>query len=215
MHHRQGNGQSLPLSAGKVLHQGPFLLLQVKGFQQRIEGLGFAGYLSKPVRTRDLLDCINGQISSGASTSRAEMRSERAPQTPAAADIEHARRVLVVEDNAVNQKIAQRFLERLGCNVVLANNGAEGVELLGSERYDLVLMDLQMPEMDGLEATRNIRAAAREIPLLKRIPIVAMTANAMKADLDACIEAGMNGWVTKPIDKVALKAELEKALIRT
>ncbi len=176
---------------------------------QRIEGLGFAGYLSKPVRTRDLLDCINGQISSGASTSRAEMRSERAPQTPAAADIEHARRVLVVEDNAVNQKIAQRFLERLGCNVVLANNGAEGVELLGSERYDLVLMDLQMPVMGGLEAARAIRAMEAGT---MRTPIVALTAHAMSGEMERCLDAGMDDFLTKPLLFERLQQTIDKYL---
>ena len=105
-------------------------------------------------------------------------------------------KVLVVEDNAVNQKVAQRFLERLGCEVVIAANGAAAVEACNAERFALVLMDLQMPVMDGFSATRRIRESE---DFRNRIPIVALTANAMAGQLERCLNADMDGLLTKPI----------------
>jgi two-component system, sensor histidine kinase and response regulator len=115
--------------------------------------------------------------------------------------------VLLVEDNAVNQKVAVRFLERMGCKVRVADNGAEGVRAWGEGRFDLVLMDLQMPVMDGLAATRRIReleAGGRATP------IVALTANAMTGQLERCLEAGMNDVLTKPLQVTRLKDILER-----
>jgi CheY-like chemotaxis protein len=116
--------------------------------------------------------------------------------------------VLLVEDNPVNQKVAVRFLERMGCQVRVADNGAEGVKAYGESRFDIVLMDLQMPVMDGLTATRRIR----EIEALsgKPTPIVALTANAMAGQLERCMEAGMNGFLTKPLEIERLHEILEQ-----
>jgi signal transduction histidine kinase/ActR/RegA family two-component response regulator len=115
-------------------------------------------------------------------------------------DPEHAERhpleILLVEDNAVNQKLALRLLERMGYTADLAANGLEAVQAVQRGRYDLVLMDVQMPEMDGLEATREIVA---RIPQAQRPWIVAMTANAMDSDRERCMEAGMNAYIAKPI----------------
>ena len=119
---------------------------------------------------------------------------------PTALDPEHASRhplrILLVEDNIVNQKLALRLLASMGYQADLATNGLEAIEAVEREPYDLVLMDVQMPEMDGLEATRRI---AEEIPIERRPWIVAMTANAMDGDREACLEAGMNGYISKPI----------------
>ena len=109
---------------------------------------------------------------------------------------EHPLRILLVEDNVVNQKLAIRLLSRMGYEPDIAANGLEAIEAVERQRYDLVLMDVQMPEMDGLEATRNI---AETVPLSDRPWIVAMTANAMDGDRERCIEAGMNGYISKPI----------------
>jgi two-component system sensor histidine kinase/response regulator len=174
---------------------------------QRIEGLGFAGYLSKPVRTRDLLGCLKGYDSPVSAASRGEAPVV-SPINRTASNV-IPRRVLVVEDNAVNQKIAQRFLERLGCDVVVANNGAEGVEILRSERYDLVLMDLQMPVMGGLEAARAIRATE---PEGARTPIVALTAHAMSGEMERCLDAGMDDFLTKPLLFERLQQTIDKYL---
>jgi CheY-like chemotaxis protein len=105
-------------------------------------------------------------------------------------------RVLLVEDEPVNQKVAQTILTRRGHQVSLANNGKEALALLSRQEFDLILMDVQMPGMDGYEATRLIRGQ----PRWTRIPILAMTANAFSEDRQQCLDAGMNGYLTKPID---------------
>ncbi|MDP1829327.1 MAG: ATP-binding protein [Archangium sp.] len=110
-------------------------------------------------------------------------------------------RVLVAEDNPINQVVASRLLQRLGCEVALAENGAAALELLGKRGFDLVLMDCQMPVLDGLEATREIRASPEP---WRAVPVVALTANAFIEDRTACFCAGMNGFVTKPVHEVGL-----------
>jgi CheY-like chemotaxis protein len=122
-------------------------------------------------------------------------------QTAAAARGAPRMRVLVAEDHEINQRLAMRMLEKLGAAVDLARDGREAVALAAANRYDLVFMDMQMPEMDGLEATRRIRAADGPEA---RLPIVAMTANAMAEDRDRCLGAGMNDFLTKPIDREAV-----------
>jgi CheY-like chemotaxis protein len=115
--------------------------------------------------------------------------------------------VLLVEDNVVNQKVASRFLERLGCEVTVAENGLEAVRAWESSPPDLVLMDVQMPVMDGYTATREIRSkeSARA-----RTPIIALTANALTGQLQRCHEAGMDGLLTKPLEREQLQALLER-----
>jgi len=110
-------------------------------------------------------------------------------------------RVLVVEDNPVNQRVAKLLLEKLGVDVHVAWNGGEAVDALGHRHFDAILMDCQMPEMDGYEATRRIRA---QEPPSRRIPIIAMTANAMKGDRERCLDAGMDDYVSKPVSQTAL-----------
>jgi CheY-like chemotaxis protein/HPt (histidine-containing phosphotransfer) domain-containing protein len=117
--------------------------------------------------------------------------------------------VLLVEDNAVNQKVAVRFLERMGCKVRVADNGAEGVKAWQEGPFDIVLMDLQMPVMDGLTATRKIRELERE-KSVRTTPIVALTANAMSGQLERCLEAGMNGFLTKPLEIARLHEALDR-----
>jgi CheY-like chemotaxis protein len=109
----------------------------------------------------------------------------------------HPLRILLAEDNVVNQKLALRLLQQMGYQADVAHNGAEAVDAVGQRTYDVVLMDVQMPEMDGLEATRRI--VARWPDAAARPRIVAMTANAMQGDREACLAAGMDDYVTKPI----------------
>ncbi len=120
----------------------------------------------------------------------------------------HPLRILLAEDNVVNQKLALRLLQQMGYRADVAANGIEAIESLQRQRYDLVLMDVQMPEMDGLEATRRIVA---HWPANARPRIVAMTANAMQGDREACLAAGMDDYITKPIRVEALTAALQAA----
>jgi two-component system sensor histidine kinase/response regulator len=113
----------------------------------------------------------------------------------------------LVEDNAVNQKVAQRFLERLGCTVTIADNGEQGGKAYLAGAFDIVLMDLQMPVMDGFTATRRIRDAEG---WRARTPIIALTANAMTGQLERCLAAGMDGYLTKPLDVARLRDTLEE-----
>jgi CheY-like chemotaxis protein len=126
-----------------------------------------------------------------------------------------ALRFLVAEDNAVNQRYARALLERNGHSVAVADNGVECLELLADGEFDLILMDMQMPELDGLEATRRIRAS--EVGTDRHIPIIATTANAMRSDEDLCRAAGMDGYVSKPIrpDRLFEAIELVLAAVRT
>jgi two-component system sensor histidine kinase/response regulator len=111
-------------------------------------------------------------------------------------------RVLLVEDNPVNQRVACRMLEKNGHTVVVAGNGREALHALEGQEFDAVFMDVQMPEMDGFEATAAIRELERGTN--RRLPIVALTAHAMIGDRDRCLAAGMDGYLTKPIDSVKL-----------
>jgi CheY-like chemotaxis protein len=107
-------------------------------------------------------------------------------------------RILIAEDNVVNQKLTFRLLERRGHSVVLTSTGLEAIEAFDKERFDLILMDVQMPDMDGLEATLQIRA--REKQTGTHTPIVALTAHALKGDKERCVAAGMDGYINKPIE---------------
>jgi CheY-like chemotaxis protein len=119
--------------------------------------------------------------------------------------LRHPLRILLAEDNAVNQKLALRLLQQMGWRADLAGNGVEVLQSLARQRYDVVLMDVQMPQMDGLEATRRI---VERWPNGERPRIVAMTANAMPSDRQACMAAGMDDFVVKPIRVEALVAAL-------
>ena len=124
----------------------------------------------------------------------------------------HPLRILLAEDNVVNQKLAMRLLQQMGYRADLASNGIEAIECCERQPYDVVLMDVQMPEMDGLEASRRIAA---KWPAGQRPRIVAMTANAMQGDREECLAAGMDDYVTKPIRVDALVQALASVPART
>jgi two-component system sensor histidine kinase/response regulator len=174
----------------------------------RLAALGFAAYLTKPVRVKELLDAVARVMSGGPR----QWQMETQPMitlnmlTQSAAQQRFSGQVLLVEDNFVNQKVAVRFLERLGCTVEVASNGAEGVAACQRRRFDIVLMDLQMPVMDGMTATRKIR----EWETSGHTPIIALTANAMTGDRELCESAGMDGYLTKPIEVERLRDTLRK-----
>jgi CheY-like chemotaxis protein len=117
-------------------------------------------------------------------------------------------RVLLAEDNAVNQRVAARLLERRGHSVVVAEDGRQTVDLARSGEFDIILMDLQMPEMDGFEAAAAIRADQRAAN--RYVPIVAMTASAMSGDREKCLESGMDGYIAKPVDARELISTVER-----
>ena len=119
-----------------------------------------------------------------------------------------ASRVLVVEDNLVNQIVVQAALERVGCHVDLADSGAQGVQAVTQQTYDLVLMDCQMPEVDGYEATRQIRLWEQAQKSARRLPIAALTAHAMDGDREKCEAAGMDDYLSKPMSISALEQVL-------
>jgi two-component system sensor histidine kinase/response regulator len=174
--------------------------------QSDLVAKGFHACITKPVRARELLGCIGRLLTKDAAPEGAPDTPgpTRAPEPAQAAG--YAGRVLVVEDNPVNQKVAQRFLERLGCHVTLADNGAIAVKTYAPARFDLILMDLQMPVMDGYAATQGIRALERG----PRVPIFALTANAMTGQLERCLAADMDGLLTKPLSVDRLRETLER-----
>jgi CheY-like chemotaxis protein len=130
-----------------------------------------------------------------------------APPTAAA----HRRpRILLAEDNVVNQKVAARVLEKEGFVVDVASDGRQAVDAWRRATYDLILMDCQMPQLDGYEATREIRREERETSSVRRIPIIALTAHAMKGAADDCRRAGMDDYLTKPLDREQLRRCLKE-----
>ncbi|HUK01752.1 MAG TPA: PAS domain-containing protein [Steroidobacteraceae bacterium] len=178
------------------------------GNVQRLTELGFAGYLTKPVRGRELRACVERVLNLDAAAATTIPRLiTRGLLATEAGPSRFKGRVLIVEDNAVNQQVARRFLERLGCEVEVAENGLRAVEFCARARYDLILMDVQMPVMDGLAATREIR---RHEDPGSRTPIIALTASAMTDELERCIAAGMDGLLTKPLEPARLGDILER-----
>lgn len=158
----------------------------------RCERLGVAAHLMKPVKQSELLTAIEDSLSAGGRT--APLQPIKAGDaTPQIAPL----RILLAEDGLTNQKLAVALLTRWGHQVEVAANGQEAVHAYERENFDLILMDVQMPEMDGLEATACIRSLEKKTR--RHIPIVAMTARAMKGDREHCLEAGMDGYVAKPI----------------
>jgi len=123
-------------------------------------------------------------------------------------------RILVVEDELINQKVCQKVLEKMGIEVGLAENGQQAIDVLAGDHFDLVLMDCQMPVMDGYEATRAIRAS-EQAGNLPRLPIIALTAHAMRGDREACIDAGMDDYLSKPFEITELQKVLQRRLPKT
>jgi PAS domain S-box-containing protein len=178
----------------------PIVLLSsmgARGTTAEMQARGFAAALTKPVRRAHLLDVVHRVVGQKPRTGA----PQAVPQAPAA-----ALAILVAEDNPVNQTVALQMLRRLGCHAVAVRTGREAVVAVAQERYDAVFMDVQMPEMDGLEATAAIRR--REAEHGGHVPIIAMTAHAMEGDRERCLAAGMDGYVAKPIKMDDLRRAL-------
>jgi CheY-like chemotaxis protein/HPt (histidine-containing phosphotransfer) domain-containing protein len=178
-----------------------------KSGRQELRALGFAGHLSKPMRRAELLATMERVLSHAALEFTQRLRAIVTRDVIVEDHQRRGRTVLLVEDNATNRRVAELFLERAGCEVVLAVDGAEAIAVLEKRRVDLVLMDVQMPVMDGLEATRRIR---EDIAGGARIPIVGLTASALKEQVEACRAAGMDDVIAKPIERERLEAMLER-----
>jgi len=209
MHMPGMDGVQLATCIREAGHTLPLVLFSSLGRQENTSGL-FAASLSKPLHQSQLFDTLvtllSGERASVAAPSVAK------PKLDAGMAAAQPLRILLAEDNVVNQKLALRLLQQMGYRADVASNGIEAIECIERQRYDLVLMDVQMPEMDGLEATRRI--VARWPDATTRPRIVAMTANAMQGDREECLAAGMDDYVTKPIRVEALVAALTQARSR-
>lgn len=178
-----------------------------------MQHIGFAGYLVKPFRQSTLMDVLatvwdakrtETSIKLVTRHTVAEARAAASVVSPDVRPTYHCR-ILVVDDNAVNQKVAAKLLEKLGCAVEVAGNGREAVTMATRLPFDLIFMDCQMPEIDGYEATQILRTRYRST-----VPIVAMTANAMDGDRDKCLAAGMTDYLSKPVVLATLQRILDK-----
>jgi CheY-like chemotaxis protein len=171
--------------------------------------LGISAYLVKPVRQSELLDLICKSLQQGSQQDQGKLlRVRNVPQRAAGPS-----RVLVAEDNMVNQTLARRLLEKRGYTVSVVGDGQAALAALENESFDIVLMDVQMPVMDGFEATASIRR--REQLSGTHIPIVAMTAHAFKGDQEKCLAIGMDAYLSKPIRQQELYATIESVLAPT
>ena len=194
-----------------ILKQPRIIMLTAYGRQEvwsQAEQVGLDGFLVKPVNPSMLLDVIMEVLGKKA-VERTRPLVQVGVDMEALQSIRGAR-VLLVEDNAINQEVAVAILEQAGLVVSLANNGEEAIRKVSESEYDCVLMDMQMPVLDGIEATRRIRKQDR----FDSLPIIAMTANAMAGDRDRCLAVGMNDHVTKPIEPDKLFSALRHWITR-
>jgi signal transduction histidine kinase/CheY-like chemotaxis protein/HPt (histidine-containing phosphotransfer) domain-containing protein len=178
--------------------------LSWKGDQRTVRALGVQAFMTKPVRRDELVAAVSRAIQQRGVVDQAH--SVAAVTAPAALPRFNAH-VLIAEDNPVNVEVAREHLTQVGITVDVAENGLQAIRLLASNRYDLVLMDCQMPQLDGLEATRRLRAIELRTNR-QRIPVIAVTANAYEADRVACLEAGMDDYLSKPFTEQTLVARL-------
>jgi CheY-like chemotaxis protein/HPt (histidine-containing phosphotransfer) domain-containing protein len=226
-------------SLGKAIKEDPDLRdtlmvmmtsLGKRGDAKRLEAIGFAAYLTKPVKQSKLYDCL-ATVLGGALPPVGALGEDRLGKTSQTAlvtrhTISEARRrkirILLAEDNITNPQVAVSILKKLGFRADAVANGQEAIQALETVPYDIVFMDVQMPVMDGFEATRQIRNPPSGPEALKgrrqstvrnhKIPIIAMTAHAMKGDREKCLEAGMDDYISKPVAPGALAEAMEKWL---
>ncbi|MFO7981430.1 MAG: response regulator [Candidatus Aminicenantes bacterium] len=181
-----------------------------RGNTKRLKGIGFSAFLTKPVKQSQLYDRLITILGVDADAAKSQ---ESAPGVHPTINKAHRSkaRILLAEDNLTNQEVAIGILEKLGFSADVVTNGREAVQALEKAPYDLVLMDVQMPEMNGIEATRAIRSGKTGV-LNPKIPIIAMTAHAMKGDRELLIEEGMDDYISKPMAPKILEETLEKWL---
>jgi CheY-like chemotaxis protein len=204
MHMPEMDGMVLSREIRKESPRLPLIMLTSLGWRDPGDGLDYAAFLTKPVKQSSLYNAIVKILS----LQDKKVQSALPVETTFDANFaeQHPLKILLAEDNAVNQKLAIRILGRMGYRVDVAANGLEVLESVERQSYDLILMDVQMPEMDGLEATQLIR---QKFPAHAQPRIVAMTANAMQGDREMCLAAGMDDYVSKPIQVKDLVVALE------
>jgi two-component system sensor histidine kinase/response regulator len=184
----------------------PIILASSDGSEElrrEAQAIGVAVTVMKPIRCHYLLEHLRRSTDLPAAPTSGPSVTQTTPKAAPARLLN----ILLAEDNLINQQVAARRLQKLGHTVDIANNGAEAVEALKAGNYDLILMDVQMPEMDGFEATAAIRAMTDE---KRRIPIIAMTANALPSDCERCLAAGMDDYIAKPVHQRILVELIEK-----
>ncbi len=182
----------------------------LRGDGRRMRGIGFVGYLTKPVKRRYLLDCLLKVLCIMPGETGATEPQQMVTRHTIKADADSSARLLIVEDNPVNQKVALLMIQKLGYRADIVGNGKEAVAALKERSYSIVFMDQQMPEMDGLEATRVIRSSPDVFDT--GVTIIAMTANALKGDRQICLDSGMDDYLSKPVTADKIKAMLDKWL---
>jgi signal transduction histidine kinase/DNA-binding response OmpR family regulator len=175
--------------------------------QEQLDKQDIQGYLVKPIDVRELIMLINGLT---AESTRGH-RPDELPMPPSSPVI--TKKVLLVEDTPINQTLESILLNRMGYEVTLASNGLQSIEAFAAGKFDLILMDIQMPEMGGIEATQQIREI-EQARNLTRTPIIAVTANALKGDREHYFESGMDGYVSKPLTMDSLQTEIERVIAR-
>ncbi len=178
-----------------------------RGDAKRCQALGIRGYLTKPVSQDDLRTTIRLLLNPNNTAAATEALVTR----HTVRELRDSLSILLAEDNVVNQKLTVTILSRRGYHVTVVNNGQEAIDALGAARFDLILMDMQMPVMDGLEASRHIRAM-RENSTWPPTPIIALTANAMSGDRERYLQAGLDGYISKPIDTTRTLEEINRVL---
>lgn len=195
-------------------HIGVVVLVTGERNDGRREGrqLGIQSCIAKPVRQSHLYKALLGAVNSGTEGPPAVQVEQVATESNA---IQPGRHVLLVEDNPVNTYAAEKMLEHLGCKVTTKTNGKEAVEAIFKTPFDIVLMDCWMPELDGFAATMEIRHREHEYGTARSLPIIAMTAHAMKADRERCLASGMDDYLSKPVDLTRLRAILQRWLTPT
>jgi PAS domain S-box-containing protein len=182
-----------------------------RGDAMKFKEIGFSAYLTKPIKQSELFDCLVNVISGG-KTKEGTGPNGIITRYSLAEESKRRVRILLAEDNPTNQQVAIGILKKLGYGCDTVGNGLEAVRALESLPYDLVLMDVQMPEMDGIEATRAIRNTGSRV-MNPAIPIIAMTAHALKSDREKCLAAGMTDYIAKPVRPAELAEVLSRCLV--
>jgi signal transduction histidine kinase/DNA-binding response OmpR family regulator len=178
----------------------------MRGDAARAREIGFDAYLTKPIKQSQLLSALHATFAREHQHARGRSKKELITRHVLTEERKQRMQILLAEDNAINQQVALHMLRNFGYNVHAVSNGKQVLECLGHRPYDLILMDIQMPEMDGYEATRAIRKSQIAGG---QIPIIAMTGNAMKGDDENCLDAGMDDYIAKPVDAAMLKEKVD------